>query len=206
MAIKENIAKIKSEINGALLVVVTKNRTIDEIKEAIDAGATDIGENRIQEAEQKLPLISGLKKHLIGHLQSNKAKKAVQLFDVIQSIDSLKIAQKISSACRELNKKIDVMIEVNIAGEEQKYGIKPEELENFFNQIKNLENLNIIGLMTMAPFIEPEKTRPYFRKMKELNEKLNLKFLSMGMSNDYKVAIKEGSNMVRIGTAVFENK
>lgn len=208
MSIAENIAKIKSELpEGVILLAATKTRTIDETNEAISAGIDYIGESKAQEAEQKLPLIAGVKKHFIGHLQSNKVKKVVPLVDMIQSVDSVKIAEKISDEASKLGKKMPVLVEINIAGEEARFGIKPEEAESFIEQIKGFKGIEVEGLMAMAPYIEAEKTRPYFKKMKEifdkLKEKYNLKYLSIGMSQDYKIAVEEGSNMVRIGTAIF---
>lgn len=207
-SIADNVRKIKSQLpKEVVFIAVTKTRSINEINEAISAGITDIGENKAQEVEEKLPSIKGVKKHFIGHLQSNKIKKVVPLVDMIQSVDSIKTAEKISEEALKLGKTMPVLVEINIAGEEAKFGIKSEEAESFIEQIKNLKGIKIEGLMTMAPLVEAEKTRPYFRKMKEtfdkLKKKYNLKYLSMGMTNDYKVAVEEGSNMVRIGTAVF---
>lgn len=201
--IKENIIKLQIPSN-VKLIAVTKTRTIEEIKKAIEAGINCIGENRVQEAKQKFPSFPNVEKHMIGHLQTNKAKIAVELFDMIQSVDSVKLAKEISKRCEEINKVMPILIEINIGNEEIKHGIKPEKTKDFLNKISQFKNIDIQGLMCIAPFIKPEETRPYFKKMKELFESLgNLKWLSMGMTNDYKVAIEEGSNMVRIGTAIF---
>lgn len=220
MKLKKNIDTVKLEIVKTAkrkerdpfkikLVGVTKTIPHNTVSEAINSGLTDIGESYVQEAKEKFPQIKNLKKatrHLVGHLQSNKAKKAVQLFDVIHSVDSKKLAKKLSHCCIEYNKIIDIFIEVNTSGEETKFGIKEEELKDLIDEIKNLKNLNLIGLMTITPEIEPELTRPYFRRLKQLADKFNLKELSMGMTNDYKIAIEEGSTYVRIGTAIFGKK
>ncbi len=210
------------------LVAVTKTVDAAVIKELLFEGVKNIGENKIQDSEAKFDVddITDLLKknrcrtHFIGHLQSNKAKKAVELFDVIQSIDSEKIAVLIDKCAKELGKIQDVMIQVNIGKEPQKYGVMPEEVVSFYGNIKLLPNLNIIGLMCIAPEFdenESEKTRPYFRQMKQLFDKINvnisdaseckkLKFLSMGMTNDYFIALQEGANMVRLGRVLYRGK
>ncbi len=217
MKLKEKINNVKLEIVKTAkkkerdpfkikLVAVTKTVPHHIVSEAINLGLTDIGESYIQEAAEKFSLIKNLKKatkHFVGHLQSNKAKKSVQLFDVIHSVDSKKLARKLSHYCIEYNKIIDVFIEVNLSKEEGKFGVKEEELKELIDEIKNLKNLNLIGLMTIAPEIEPELTRPYFRRLNQLAKKYNLTELSIGMTNDYKVAIEEGATYVRIGTAIF---
>lgn len=186
------------------LVAVTKTRTVEEIKKAIEAGIECIGENKIQEAKQKFPFLPDVEKHMVGHLQTNKVKLAVELFDMIQSVDSVKLAEEIDKRCEAINKVMPILVEINIGNEENKQGIKFGDAKSFISGISQLKNIDIQGLMCIAPFIPLEETRPYFRKMKELFDSFgNLKWLSMGMSNDYKVAIEEGSNMVRIGTAVF---
>lgn len=142
-------------------------------------------------------------KHLIGHLQTNKVKEAVKLFDTIQSVDSLKLAKEINKRATELQKVMPIMIEINISGETQKYGIPPETTAKFYQDLSELPYLKVVGLMAIAPDIPAEETRPYFQKMKQLFDQFNLKWLSLGMTNDYEIAIEEGSNMVRIGTALF---
>ena len=186
------------------LVAVTKTRTVEEIRHAIMSGVTCIGENRVQEAEKKFPFLPKVEKHMIGHLQTNKVKLAVELFDMIQSVDSLKLAEEISKRCETIGKVMPVLVEVNIGNEPNKYGIKPEDAGSFVKEISKLKNIDVQGLMCVAPLLAPEETRPYFKKMKQLFGSVgNMKWLSMGMSNDYKTAIEEGSNMVRIGTAIF---
>jgi hypothetical protein len=138
---------------------------------------------------------------MIGHLQSNKTKDAVEIFDVIHSIDSIKVAKKVSDKCLESNKKMSVLVQVNLTGD--KFGVEPEKTYEFVNEIKKFEGIKVEGLMTIAPYVKPENTRPYFKKLKELALICNLKHLSMGMSNDFEVAIEEGATMVRIGTAIF---
>ena len=200
--IKENIEKNQKEIGEAKLVVVTKNRSIDEINEAIKTGTKIIGENRVKEFAKKADKIKKVEKHMIGHLQTNKVKEAVKLFDCIQSIDSIKLVKEIDKRCKTIHKVMPIMLEIKF--EDQKYGFLSEELEEALEDIKDLENVKVVGLMCMAPYVEPEQTRTYFKKMKQLQEIFNLEELSMGMTNDYKVAIEEGSTIVRIGTAIFE--
>ena len=213
MTIKENIIALRNNIPKAVqILAATKTRTIQQIKEAIDAGINIFGENYVQEAEEKYSSIKqnyNIELYFIGHLQKNKINRALNLFDVI-NIDSYEIASEID---KRANKKIRVLIEVNVSNEPQKHGCKPEELINLVEKISNLKNIEVIGLMTMTPYFEDqEKTRPYFKKMKLLFEeikKLNLKnikmnILSLGMSNDYKIAIEEGSNLIRIGSLIFE--
>lgn len=187
-------------------MAVTKNRTIPQIKEAIQAGITCIGENRVQEAAQKLPLLpSSVEKHFIGHLQTNKVKQAVELFDVIESVDSLRLAKKISEEAVLQNKTMTVFLEINIANDPRKYGLTPDQARTLLPQFQTLSNLKISGLMTIVPYFKnPEQTRPFFKKMKKLQTELNLPELSMGMSNDYHIAIKEGSTIMRLGTVIFE--
>lgn len=212
--IKENVKKIMAEIpEGVLLVAASKTRTPQEILEAIEAGIQIIGENYVQEAEKKFSVIGNkVRWHMIGHLQTNKAKKAVKMFDMIQTVDSVKIAKAINKECKKIGKIMPVLIEVNSAEEEQKAGVVPDEVIPLIKEIASLENIKIEGLMTMGPFVDdPEELRPYFKKTKELFEKIKdmdianveMKYLSMGMSDSYKVAIEEGANMVRIGTKIF---
>lgn len=215
--IQQNYQSLQKEVQqinpNAQVCVVTKNQTIEKVLEVIDAGANMIGENRVQEAEIKFPSIPfSVEKHLIGHLQRNKVKKAVQLFDVIQSVDSLRLAKKIDKECAAIKKNMPIMLEVNTSGEEQKHGFLPEEIIQLAQEIAQLKNLRIIGLMTVAKYEQnPENCHPSFQQLKRLFreiKKLNLpdtdlKHLSMGMTNDYRVALKEGSNIVRVGTGIF---
>ena len=215
----ENYQKIRKEIPDYVTIVLAgKTRTPKEIKEIIDAGATDIGENYVQEAESLYNSLGETAKkirwHMIGHLQTNKINKALKIFDVIQTVDSLEKAAAINKRAEGIGRVMSVYIEINIGSEITKAGIKPEYeiIENLAKEISKLENLNLEGLMTMGPrFGNPEdsrlyfkKTRDIFKRLKSLNlPKVNMKTLSMGMSNSYRVAIEEGSNMVRLGTIVF---
>ena len=196
------------------LVVVTKEVDSSKIKEAIKAGVTILGENYVREAKEKIAEIGhDIQWHMIGHLQTNKAKYAVRLFDMIQSVDSLRLAQELNKQAKKLNKGFQVLIQVNISGEEPKFGVSPQEVHSLISQIsENMENLSIQGLMTMPPYFDdPERTRPYFKALRELRDRIALSEirnvtlgeLSMGMSNDYEIAIEEGATIVRIGTAIF---
>jgi len=218
--ITENYQKIRQEIPDYVRIVLAgKTKSAEEIKEVIEAGATDIGENYVQEAE-KINLELGkmsnaVKWHMIGHLQKNKINKALTIFDVIQTIDSLEKARDINKRVERAGKRvIPVLIEINIGSEMTKAGIKPEykNVESLVRETSKLNNLKLEGLMTMGPrFGNPEESRPYFRKTKQIFDKIkvlklpnvNMNILSMGMSNSYKVAIEEGSNMIRLGTIVF---
>ena len=222
--IAENLARIQERIqNRALkvgrkpeditLVAVSKTVEISRIKEAIDAGVTTLGENYVQEAREKISQLGQeVSWHMIGHLQTNKVKYVVPQFSMIQSVDSLRLAQEISKRALKLGKSIDVLIQVNISGEETKSGVNPEQLLPLLEKIAPLKGIKVKGLMTMPPFFsDPERARPYFRKLWQLREKtlpslpdsISLTHLSMGMSGDFEVAIEEGATMVRIGTAIF---
>ena len=212
--IKENVKRILEQIPAGVEVVgAAKTRTVEEIVESIEAGLKIIGENYVQEAERAFEVIGPRAKwHMIGHLQSNKAKKAVRIFDMIETMDSLKLARAIDNACRKIDEVMAVLMEINSGEEPQKAGVMPAEAISLVKEVSELRNIRIMGLMTMGPFAgDPEDARPYFRKTKRLFEdikKLNLpgvemKYLSMGMSNSYKVALEEGANMVRIGTKIF---
>ena len=213
MTIEKNLKEVKERITKSALkvyrhpediklIAVTKTFPVDVINKAIDLNIKSIGETKVQEAKKKFEEIGNkVEWHMIGHLQSNKAKDAVKIFDIIHSIDRMKIAKKVSDKCLELNKNMPVLVQVNLT--EDKFGIKPDETVEFVNKIKKLDGIKVDGLMTIAPFVEPEETRPYFKKLRELSLKCNLKELSMGMSNDFEVAIEEGATMVRIGTAIF---
>lgn len=221
MSIKENYRNIRGKIpENVKIVLAAKKRTTEEIIEAIEAGAKDIGENYVQEAENVFKKIDNRKNkvtwHLIGSLQKNKIRKALPIFDVIQTIGDYKIAEHINKRVKSCGKTVvPVYIEINIGSEMTKYGVKPDydKIMDLINKISsNLKNLRVEGLMTMGPrFEDPEKSRSYFSKTREIFYKIksqklpgvDMKTLSMGMSNSYKVAIEEGSNMVRIGTAIF---
>lgn len=203
---KENYKKIREEIPANIkILAATKMKNEEEIKFAITCGITIIGENYVEEAAEKYENLKemfkrkNIKFHLIGHLQSNKAKIAAEIFDCIESVDSIKLATRLNQYCEQLNKKLDIFIEINF-GEEQKAGVKINELQGLIESIKNLKNLNLIGLMTIPPI---GKELECFKEMKSLNDKYQLKELSMGMSSDYKSAIEAGSTIIRLGTALF---
>ena len=214
MGIKENVQAILKELpDGVKLVGAAKTRTPEEILEAIEAGLEIIGENYVQEAERAYEVIGDKAKwHMIGHLQSNKAKKAARIFDMVETVDSVKLASALEKACQKLGKQMEVLIEVNSGEEPQKAGVLPDDVIPLVKEISRFENIKVMGLMTMGPFTgDPEEARPYFQKTREIFENLKemnlpgveMKDLSMGMSNSYKVALQEGANMVRIGTKIF---
>ena len=194
------------KING-----VTKTVNAGRIEDAHRAGLRIFGENRIQEALPKMEALSNLdlQWHFIGHLQSNKAKEAIRHFIWIHSIDSVKLLLKVDQEASRLEKRINVLLEVNLADEHTKYGFQPQELEGALGETDRLQAAKVCGFMIIPPFHDdPEQTRPYFRKLKELRDQFarqypDLKELSMGMSHDYKVAIEEGATMIRIGTLLF---
>ncbi|MCJ7578156.1 MAG: YggS family pyridoxal phosphate-dependent enzyme [candidate division Zixibacteria bacterium] len=223
-SVEENIRNIWSRIEKAAektgrdkedikLVAVTKTVEVERIKEAIKCGIETIGENRVQEAESKFVQITEkVEKHLIGHLQTNKAKKAVELFDFIQSVDSQHIAQEISRRAFQMGKAMEVLVEINTSGEKSKFGVDPDQALSFVKLILNSEGIKIKGLMTIGLFSDnSEDTRPCFKKLKAIFDQMKreslpnveMKYLSMGMTNDFEIAIQEGSNMVRIGTGIF---
>jgi pyridoxal phosphate enzyme (YggS family) len=183
------------------------------IREAVDLGITDIGENRIQEAVSKFDELGRIARwHMVGHLQTNKVKKALEIFDIVHSVDSLKLGKEIERRAKEAGKTVEILIEVNTSGEETKYGIEPAEVEDFVGKILELESVRFIGLMTIGPFVgDPEDARPSFQKLRELRDQVASTLpdhitecrLSMGMTNDFEVAIEEGADLVRIGTAIF---
>lgn len=216
MEVAENFRAIRAELDSVardekiILVAVTKNHGVESMREAIDAGATDIGENRVQEAAEKFPALErNVTRHLIGHLQTNKVKPAVKLFDLIQSVDSVHLATALDKAASSIGKVQDVLIQVNAAREPQKSGVLLEDLDALINFVDAAENLRLRGLMMIAPNLpEAEECRPLFRQMRKLFDELKtareeFDFLSMGMTHDYKVAVAEGANVVRIGTAIF---
>ena len=225
--IKDNLRRVTEAVSRAAsktdrrgedieLVAVTKTVDAARINEAIEAGVKAIGENRVQEAAAKYDMVrDGVRWHLIGHLQRNKAKRAIEIFSLIHSLDSISLSQEISYRVGALRKKVEALVEVNISREKTKFGIAPEELIGFLKEVSVLENLRIRGLMTMTPWtFEPESSRPYFRKLRHLHEEvasrniknIEMKYLSMGMSQDFEVAIEEGANMVRVGTAIFGSR
>jgi pyridoxal phosphate enzyme (YggS family) len=227
MSIPENIASIRDRIAAAAcragrqpediaLMAVSKTFPAERIREAYDAGLRMFGENRVQEFAGKANALRDLHSaewHLIGHLQTNKATKAVELFAAVDSVDSFRLAQKLNASAQQLGKKLKVLIEINVGGEAAKSGVAPEslELEELLSAAPELEHLEFRGLMTIPPFNDdPQEVRPYFRKLRDLRDQItrrlpgfNMCELSMGMSHDFEVAIEEGSTCVRVGTAIF---
>ena len=213
MSISENVIKIIRELPpGVRLLAATKSRTVEEILEAINAGVDLVGENYVQEALQKYEKIGNkVEWHFIGHLQKNKVKKALQIFDVIETVDNVELAKEIDKRAKNMEKIAFVMIEINSAREPQKAGIMPEYALDLADKIYSLEYLRLIGVMTMGPVVdEPEDIRPYFRNTKEIFDELRyiygdeqIKYLSMGMTHTWRVAVEEGANIVRIGTGIF---
>jgi len=212
--IKQNVTRILEELpDGVELVAAAKTRKPEEIVEAIEAGVKIIGENYVQEAERASEVVGNkVKWHFIGHLQKNKVKKAVRLFDMIETVDSVEIAREIDRRCAQIGKIMPVLVEINSGHEAQKSGVFPESAAQLVKEISVLPNIRVMGLMTMGPrFGNPEDSRPYFvetkkifDRLKELNlPNVEMRYLSMGMTNSYKIAIEEGANMVRIGTRVF---
>jgi PLP dependent protein len=224
--IEENIQKIRSRVATAAeacgrraeeitVIAVSKNFPPESISSAINAGQCHFGENRVQEAESKIPRFHDaheLKWHMIGHLQSNKAHRAVELFDVVHSVDSIRLALKLSQAALAIGKRLPVMIQVDLGMEETKFGAESSQIADMVAAILNLGGLQLDGLMTIPPFFEnPEDAGPYFAALRELRQTLEteqpgclgLGQLSMGMSHDFEVAIREGATMVRIGSAIF---
>lgn len=225
LMIEERLQEVRSNIEASkakrdasfdhdvLLVAVTKNHDIYAMREAIDAGVTDIGENRIQEAKEKFETLDRqVTWHLIGHLQTNKAKQAVKMFDLIHSVDTLHLAEAIDKAAAGIGKVQKVLVQVNLAQEESKSGIYEDELMDLLHKVDEMENLQLMGLMCIAPnYKDVEECRPLFAKMRKIFDKVkeiswqtaNIKYLSMGMTHDYTIAVEEGANVVRVGTGIF---
>lgn len=213
--IRANYAAVEARISAACaragrsrgdvtLVAVTKTFPAEAVSAAIAAGATDVGENRVQEARDKKPAVDGgARWHLIGHLQSNKAKDAVRLFDVIHSIDSLELAEKISRHAAAEGKRQQALIEVNVGREQQKGGADPDQVIGLARACAALDGLDLRGLMAIPPIGEPEATRQFFRDLRKLRDEAGLTELSMGMTEDFEVAIEEGSTIIRVGRAIF---
>ena len=228
MSIADNIARVKQRISEAAaragrnpdsitLMAVSKVVEPDRIRQAYEAGIRIFGENRVQEFSDKASAVKDLAQaewHLIGHLQSNKANKAAGLFYAIDSVDSLRLAQKLDQAAQQAGKILPVLIEINVGGEENKSGIAPDspELEEMLKAASSLQHLEVRGLMTIPPYTEqPEGARPYFQKLRDLRDqiasrsvpRIQMDVLSMGMSHDFEIAIEEGSTCIRVGTAIF---
>lgn len=212
--IKENVKKILDELSENVeLVAAAKTRTPEEIKEVIEAGVKIVGENYVQQARRAFEVIGKeVKWHFIGHLQKNKVKRAVKIFDMIETVDSYNLAQEINKRCSHVSKIMPVLIEINSGKEKQKFGVFPEDVMNLIKKISTFSNVKIMGLMTMGPrFGNSEDSRSYFIETRKIFEKIKvlnlphieMKYLSMGMTNSYQIAIEEKANMVRIGTLIF---
>jgi len=208
-AVRERIARAASKAGRSpddiMIVAVTKGVEESSILGAIEAGIKDFGENRVQEAERKIMRLSdqGVHPawHMIGHLQRNKVQTALKIFDIIQSIDSIRLAQSISEQAERV---VPVLLQANVAGEETKGGFGTDELREAVTEISRLPNLSIMGLMTIAPMVDnPEDVRPVFKELRRLRDSFGLEHLSMGMSNDFEIAIEEGATMVRLGRIIF---
>lgn len=195
------------------LIAVTKNFSAEHAKACVQAGVMDLGENRVQELREKIPEVTGARWHLIGHLQTNKVKYIIGQVSLVHSLDRWSLAMEIDNKSRALGLITPVLVQVNVAGEETKFGLSMAEAEDFVTAAAELKGINVRGLMTIAPFAEdPEEVRPVFRRLRELSEEfkeipgVKMEHLSMGMSHDFHVAIEEGSTMVRLGTAIFGSR
>jgi pyridoxal phosphate enzyme (YggS family) len=206
-------SRLNLDVSQIVIVAVSKGRDIEQIGQAIDAGITDIGENRVQEAAAKYRNQRSVKWHLVGHLQTNKVKEALKVFDLIHSVDSLHLAEEIDRQAERINKVQDILLEVKTSEEPTKFGLKPEETIEVIKKISGFKNINIKGLMTIAPAVSnPKEARPYFRKLRELREEMlnlrlmtcDLPLLSMGMTDDFEIALEEGANMLRLGRVIFD--
>jgi pyridoxal phosphate enzyme (YggS family) len=214
VTIKQNVRQILNELPESVqLVAAVKTREPREILEAVEAGIKIIGENYVQEAEKAYQVIGDkVKWHFIGHLQKNKIKRAVELFDMIETVDSIEIAREIDKRCAAIGKIMPVLIEVNSGRETQKSGVYPENVEPLITAAATLGNIRIMGLMTMGPLAgQPEDSRPYFIETKNIFNRVKkpglpnveMKYLSMGMTNSYQIALEEGANIIRIGSRIF---
>ena len=212
--IRERVQEILRELPpGVKLLGAAKTRTPEEILEAVEAGLTIIGQNYVQEAERAVAAIGKRAEwHMIGHLQTNKAKKAVKVFDMIETVDSMKLAREIDKCCEREGKIMPILIEINSGAEEQKSGVMPEQAAELIREMAALEHIRIMGLLTMGPLSgDAEESRPYFRKTREIFQQVKalmvsnveMTHLSMGMSDSYRVAVEEGATLVRVGTGIF---
>lgn len=225
MSIKQNTADILKRVKNAAeksgrkledinIIAVTKTVDVNKALEVVECGITNLGENRVQEFNNKYEkmLNNNIKWHMIGHLQRNKVKYIIDKVEMIHSVESIKLAEEINKKAGQKNIVAKILIEINIGGEESKFGINPNNSKSFINELREFKNIEICGIMTIAPYFdEYENTRIYFKKMKKIFDELSainqensqMKYLSMGMTNDYEIAIEEGSNIVRIGTGFF---
>jgi len=218
--LEDNLRRVRSEIAAAAmragrdpedvrLVAVTKTVGVETVRRAVALGLEDFGENRVQGAREKLAAFPGLRWHFIGHLQSNKVKEVLAHFVLIHSLDSFSLAEALQQYGEKLQRDVAALVQVNVAGEESKYGLDPVELPDFLEALSRMPRIKVEGLMTMAPWVEdPEEVRPVFRRLRELRQNhrrpgMDLPHLSMGMTGDFAVAVEEGATLVRIGSAIF---
>jgi pyridoxal phosphate enzyme (YggS family) len=212
--IYDNVKQILGSIpSDVIFVAAAKTRSLEEVEAAVEAGVMHIGYNYVQEAIPIIEVIGNkVTWHMIGHLQRNKAKLAVQYFDIIETVDSWRLAQALDRRCENAGRKMPVLVEINSGRESSKTGVMPEDVDMLAKQMSTLEHIHIEGLMTMGPrFGNPEDSRPYFKKTREAFERLDnmslpnvtMQYLSMGMSNSYRIAVEEGANIIRIGTKLF---
>ena len=220
MPLRESVAAVRERMAAACarsgrvvddvtLVAVSKTFPAAAVDEAIAAGITDVGENRVQEAREKRPLVRAGRSarwHLIGHLQSNKAREAVRLFDLIQTVDSLELAARVARAAEGEGKRQEILLQVNIGDEPQKSGAAREGMDRLAEAVAAMPSLCLRGLMAIPPLGTAEESRPYFRELRRLRDGLGLEHLSMGMSEDFEVAIEEGATLVRVGRAIFGSR
>ena len=224
MSVRENIALVLQRISSTALkagrkpeevelICVTKEADVHAVREAISCGITDVGENRVQDAISKYTSIGdAVRWHMIGHLQSNKAKPAVEIFHLLHSVDSLKLMEEMDKHSVRINKIQEILIQVNVSGEKQKFGIDPQGLNELIMAAPGFKHIKVVGLMTIAPLVDKQElARPFFRRLKQIADEIRalriegveMRELSMGMTQDFEVAIEEGSTMVRIGRAIF---
>jgi pyridoxal phosphate enzyme (YggS family) len=204
-AIAEACRRAGRSAADVLLVAVSKTVDAEGVRRAIDAGVAALGENRVQEAKEKIEVLGRpVPWHLIGHLQSNKARDAVRLFDWIQSLDSVELAVEVDRRAQAIGRSVDALVEVNVGEEGQKAGVRPDELKPLLDALGDLRAIRVRGLMAIPPAApDPEQSRPHFRRLRELRDAHGLEHLSMGMSADYEIAVEEGATIVRVGTAIF---
>ncbi|MGI6308883.1 MAG: YggS family pyridoxal phosphate-dependent enzyme [Dethiobacteria bacterium] len=208
--LQKAVSKRRVPLDKITLVAVTKTVPVPVIRQAQALGIADFGENRLQEALPKVAALpSGIHWHFIGHLQTNKVKSVLPVFKLIHSLDSIRLARKIQKEGEKTGRKANVLLQVNIGLEQSKFGFQPEEVEDALEELAGYSNLKVMGLMAIAPFLaDPEEVRPYFRRLYGLFKKIEIpgimmKYLSMGMSNDFEVAVEEGANMIRLGSILF---
>lgn len=216
LSVAERLQRVRERMAAALqragrpdevtLVAVTKSVDVDRIAEAYRAGVRHFGENRVQEFEDKRRLLNlpAAVWHMVGHVQSNKAKRTAEIFHRIDSVDSERVAEKLSEATITAGERLPILVQVKLGGEDTKSGVDPDRLEELIERLRLFEGLEVQGLMTLPPYLEPaQRVRPYFQRLRALAEQLKLRELSMGMSHDFEVALEEGATQVRIGTALF---